>query len=64
MFVSSQRSLKSVLAYWGRRLTDAITEGLNSVFQATQHKARGYRDTECLIAMLCFVAGKLRRSQG
>ena len=35
-------------------------EGLNSVFQATKRKARGYRSSEYRITMLYFVAGKLR----
>ena len=35
-------------------------EGLNSLFSATKRKARGYRTTKNLLAMLYFVAGKLR----
>ena len=34
-------------------------EGLNSLFSATKGKARGYRTTKNLLAMLYFVAGKL-----
>jgi hypothetical protein len=43
--------------------TDPLTafmEGLNSLFSATKRKARGYRTTKNLLAMLNFVAGKLR----
>lgn len=35
-------------------------EGLNSVFSAVKRKVRGYRSPRYLIAMLYFVAGKLR----
>ncbi|NLH74162.1 MAG: transposase [Verrucomicrobia bacterium] len=35
-------------------------EGLNSLFSATKRKARGYRTMRNLLAMLYFVAGKLR----
>ena len=38
----------------------AFMEGLNSVFQATKRKARGYRNCVYMITMLYFVAGKLR----
>ena len=38
----------------------AFMEGLNSVFQATKRKARGYRNSVYLITMLYFTAGKLK----
>jgi transposase len=44
-------------------VTNAFMEGLNSVFSATKRKARGYRSTTHMIAMLYFVAGKLRFPQ-
>jgi transposase len=46
---------------WG--VTNAFMEGWNSVFSATKRKARGYRSTTHLIAMLYFTAGKLRLPQ-
>ena len=52
--------LPGILAHWKWRLTNAFMEGLNSVFQATKRKARGYRSQEYLITMLYFVADKLR----
>jgi len=52
--------LPGILAHWKWRLTNAFMEGLNSLFQATKRKARGYRSSEYLITMLYFVAGKLR----
>jgi hypothetical protein len=35
-------------------------EALNSVFSAVKRKARGFRSTDNLIAMLYFTAGKLK----
>lgn len=55
--------LQGILAHWKWRLTNAFMEGLNSVFQATKRKARGYRSSVYLIAMLYFTAGKLRLPQ-
>ena len=55
-----ETNLKGILAHWKWRLTNAFMEGLNSVFQATKRKARGYRSSEYLITMLYFIAGKLR----
>ena len=52
--------LKGILAHWKWSLTNAFMEGLNSVFQATKRKARGYRSSEYLITMLYLIAGKLR----
>ena len=55
-----ENHLEGILAHWQHRLTNAFMEGLNSVFSATKRKARGYRSTTHLIAMLYFTAGKLR----
>ena len=52
--------LKGILAHWKSGLTNAFMEGLNSVFQATKRKARGYRSPVYLITILYFIAGKLR----
>jgi len=57
------RHLEGILAHWKWGLTNAFMEGLNSVFSATKRKARGYRSTVHLTAMLYFVAGKLRLPQ-
>lgn len=53
------RHLEGILGHWQEGLTTAFLEGLNSLFSATQRKARGYRSSEYQIAMLYFVAGKL-----
>ena len=55
-----KRHLKGILGHWKEGLTTAFLEGLNSLFSATKRKARGYRTTKNLLAMLYFVAGKLR----
>ena len=55
--------LQGILAHWKWGLTNAFMEGLNSVFSATKRKARGYRSTTHMIAMLYFTAGKLRLPQ-
>jgi transposase len=55
-----ERHLKGILGHWKEGLTTAFLEGLNSLFSATKRKARGYRTTKNLLAMLYFVAGKLR----
>lgn len=55
--------LTGIVAHWKWGVTNAFMEGLNSVFSATKRKARGYRSTTHLIAMLYFIAGKLRFPQ-
>lgn len=52
--------LEGILGHWKEGLTTAFMEGLNSLFSATKRKARGFRSTRYLRAMLYFVAGKLR----
>ena len=55
-----ERHIEGILGHWKSGLTTAFLEGLNSLFSATKRKARGYRTTKNLLAMLYFVAGKLR----
>jgi transposase len=52
--------LIGILSHWKSRTTNAFLEALNSVFSAVKRKARGFRSTDNLIAMLYFTAGKLR----
>ena len=52
--------LSGILAHWKHRLTNGYMEAINSVFGAVMRKARGYRSPHYQIAMLYFVAGKLR----
>lgn len=55
-----ERHLDGVMAHWLHLTTNAFLEGLNSVFSAVKRKARGYRSSDNLIAMLYFTAGKLQ----
>jgi transposase len=52
--------LEGILGHWNSGLNTGFLEGLNSVFSAVKRKARGYRNSDYMIAMLYFVAGKLR----
>jgi len=51
--------LPGVLAHWRNKITNALMEGLNSVFSAVRRKARGYRTIRNMIVMLYFVAAHL-----
>ena len=55
-----ERHLEGILAHCRNKTTNAFLEALNSVFSAAKQKARGFRSTDNLIAMLYFTAGKLR----
>jgi transposase len=52
--------LDGIISFAKDRITNAFMEGLNSVFSAVKRKARGFRSTDNLIAMLYFVSGKLK----
>jgi transposase len=55
-----ERHLEGILAHWTTGwLSTAFMEGLNSVFSAVKRKARGFRSSVYMIAMLYFVAGRL-----
>lgn len=54
--------LDGIISFARDRITNAFMEGLNSVFSAVKRKARGFRSTDNLIAMLYFVSGKLKFS--
>jgi hypothetical protein len=44
--------LEGILAHWKEKITNAFMEGLNSVFSGVKRRARGYRTSVHLIAML------------
>jgi len=45
---------------WHRtRISNGVLEGINSLVQAAKRRARGYRTTRNLIAMIYLIAGKL-----
>ncbi|MBN1403273.1 MAG: ISL3 family transposase [Opitutales bacterium] len=51
--------MDGIVAFVSHRTTNAFMEGLMSVFSAVKRKARGFRSTANLIAMIYFTAGKL-----
>jgi len=57
------RSIRShwagIVAYFRTRITNAIAETLNGIFQTIKRKARGFRTLRCLRTMTCLVAGPL-----
>jgi transposase len=55
-----EKHLAGILAHQKRQTTNAFLEVLNSVFSAIKRKARGFRSTDTLIAMLYFTAGNLK----
>lgn len=48
-----------VLRWFQSRISNGVLEGINSLIQAAKAKARGYRSTRNLIAMVYLLAGKL-----
>ena len=51
-----------IINYFISGLTNAISEGINSIIQATKRKARGFNTFAGYEAMIYLVAGKLRLS--
>jgi transposase len=52
-----------VVRYFTTGLTNAILEGINSLIQSAKARARGFRTTRNLIAMVYVVVGKLPLAQ-
>ena len=52
--------LEGIVAHWKDKITNAFMEGLNSVFSATKRRARGYRSSTHLIAILYLISAKLK----
>jgi len=57
---------KTIKKYWTgivnwaeNRISNGILEGFNSIFQAAKSKARGYKKTETIIAVIYILTGKL-----
>ena len=55
-----ERRLEGMLAHWRHKTANAFLEALNNLFSAVKRKARGFRSSDNLIAMLYFAAAKLR----
>ena len=57
---------KSIRKHWDRivsyatsKITNAILEGFNSIFQAAKNKARGYKRPKTIKAIIYLLTGKL-----
>ena len=48
-----------VIRWHATRISNGVLEGINSLVQAAKRRARGYRSTRNLIAMIYLIAGKL-----
>lgn len=60
-FVSMIKSHWSgVAAYFDKRVTNGVLEGINSKIQLAKRRARGYRDVNNYINMIYFLSGKLK----
>jgi transposase len=54
-----KRHWDGVLRWFHSRITNGMLEGFNSLVQAAKARARGYRTTKNLIAMIYMIGGKL-----
>lgn len=54
-----KRHWKGVLNWANSRITNGILEGFNSIFQAAKAKARGYKKTETIKAIIYLLTAKL-----
>jgi transposase len=54
-----KRHWDGVLQWFKSQINNGILEGINSLIQAAKAKARGYRTTRNLIAMIYLIGGKL-----
>ena len=54
-----RRHWDGILRWFTSKLTNGILEGMNSLIQAAKSRARGYRTTTNLIAMISLLGGKL-----
>ena len=55
-----RRHWDGVLNWFQSRISNGLLEGINSLIQAANAKARGYRTTRNLIAIVYLIAGKLQ----
>ena len=54
-----KRHWDGVLRWFQSGIANGLLEGINSLVQAAKAKARGYRSTRNLCAMIYLIAGKL-----
>lgn len=60
--LTMMRHKDEILNYFTSRLTNAISEGINSMIQAAKRKARGFHTFEGYASMIYLIAGKLQLS--
>jgi len=54
-----KRHWKGIVNWAENRITNGILEGFNSIFQAAKAKARGYKKTDTIKAIIYILTGKL-----
>ena len=54
-----KRHWNGILRWFQTRIANGIMEAINSLVQAAKAKARGYRSTRNLKAIIYLIAGKL-----
>ena len=54
-----KRHLENLLTYLKHRITNAVTEGLNSKIQSLKSAARGFRNFKNYRTRILFFCGKL-----
>ena len=54
-----KRHSDGILRWFESKIANGVIEGINSLIQAAKAKARGYRSTRNLKAMVYLIAGKL-----
>ena len=56
---SVKRHWEGILRWFDSKIANGFMEGINSLVQAAKAKARGYRSTRNLKAIIYLIAGKL-----
>ncbi len=56
---SIKKHKKGIMEWFKSKITNGLSEGLNSLIQSTKRKARGYRTIENFITMIYLTLGKL-----
>jgi transposase len=54
-----KRHWQGIVAYFDKKVTNGVLEGINSKIQLAKRRARGYRNTENFINMIYFLCAKL-----
>ena len=54
-----RKQWNKIVSYAESKITNAILEGFNSIFQAAKNKARGYKKFETIKAIIYLLTGKL-----